>query len=418
MVHKNTDNFIIDFSNEIVNLNKLRSCQTNLKISKKFRTTITKLYKILRRRNKIGTDQNLWIELYTQSTYIYSDIKKIGNIPISIVTKHNHIVPFYMRQKISEINTTILHFDTHPDMNLIKKSGPLPNLYKKYLKTGNEKYIKQAQEIVWDIGAAISGTLMTIGAQNYIWCMPEWIPDQNVEILYSIKYNKRDVLLITNDEEHQDDPLCDILYDPKNFEEENSCIYAKIQTGKVINKNKHSKKSRPKNTKKSLDMILDIFEYKREEKEEKEERLNEISQNYILDIDLDYFVCNGEKFEKEQYFKEPYDLASKKRTKTIFVNENNPRDTYLETEELEKYNLALEKELEEINKRISVFFKIIKGLYKKGYTPSHITISDSTNIEFSELCHCNSVSNGYVPKYFALFLNQKIQEGLKKIFEK
>ena len=397
MVHKNIDNFIIDFSNEIVNLNKLRNCQ-NLKMSKKFRTTITRLYKILRRRNKIGTDQNLWIELYSQSTYLYTDIKKIGNIPISIVTKHNHILPFYMRQKISKLNTTILHFDTHPDMNLVKKSGPLPELYKKYLKAENEKYIAQVQEIVWDIGAAISGLFMTVGPQNYIWCMPEWIPDQNVNIPYSVKYNKRDVLFITNDEKYQDDPLCDLLYDPKNFNEDANCIYAKIQAGK-------ENKSSPKNKKKSVERILDILE-------------KEVSTTYILDIDLDYFVCNGEKFEKEQYFKEPYDLASKKRTKTIVVNENNPRDTSIESEELERYNAALDKELQEINKRVNTFFKIIRDLKKKGYIPSHITISDSTNIEFSELCHCNSVSNGYVPKYFALFLNQKIQEGLRKLFEK
>ncbi len=397
MVHKNIDNFIIDFSNEIVNLNKLRNCQ-NLKMSKKIRTTITRLYKILRRRNKIGTDQNLWIELYSQSTYLYTDIKKIGNIPISIVTKHNHILPFYMRQKISKLNTTILHFDTHPDMNLVKKSGSLPELYKKYLKAENEKYITQAQEIVWDIGAAISGLFMTVGSQNYIWCMPEWIPDQNVNIPYSVKYNKRDVLFITNDEKYQDDPLCDLLYDPKNFNEDENKNYVKIQTGKEI-------KSSPKTKKKIIEKIIDILE-------------KEVSTTYILDIDLDYFVCNGEKFEKEQYFKEPYDLASKKRTKTIVVNENNPRDTSIESEELERYNSDLEKELQEINKRVNAFFKIIRDLKKKGYIPSHITISDSTNIEFSELCHCNSVSNGYVPKYFALFLNQKIQEGLRKLFEK
>ena len=394
MVHKNIDDFIIKFSNEIVNLNKLRNCQKNLKRFKKIQTNITRLYKILHSRNKIGTDQSLWIELYLQSTYLYSDIKKIGNIPINIVTKHNNILPFYMQQNISKLNTTILHFDTHPDMNLLKKSGELPELYQKYLKTKNEKYIRHVQEIVWDIGAAISGTLMTVGAQNYIWCMPEWIPDNYVKIPYSIKYNKHDISFITKEKKYKDDPLCDILYDSKNFDEDNSCIYTKIQTGK---ENKKSNK---------IERIIDILE-----------EVKKDNQTYILDIDLDYFVCNGEKFEKDEYFKEPYDLVSKNRTKTIIVNENNPRNISNETEELEKYNYTLEKEIQEINKRINIFLKIIKELQKKGYTPSHITISDSTNIEFSELCHCNSVSNGYVPKYFALFLNQKIQKGLQKLFD-
>lgn len=384
MVNKNIDTFIIEFSKEIVDLNKLRN-----KDLKKFEKNIAKMYDKLRKRNKIGTDQNLWIELYFQSTYLYLHLKKIADIPINIVTKHNHILPFYMRQKISKLNTTILHFDTHPDMNMVKKSGPLPNIYQKYLKTKNEKYITKAQDIVWDIGAAISGVLMTTGPQNYIWCMPEWVPDSDMNIPYSVKYNKEEVLFITNDDKYKDDPLCDLVYFSKKIENDTT-IYSKIQTGKDVST-------------KTINKLIDILDYK---------------EDYILDIDLDYFVCNGQKFEKKEYFKEPYDLVSKKRTKTIIVNEDNPRDTTDNTKELEKYNNMLQKELYEIKKRVSTFFKIIGGLKKRGYIPSHISISDSTNLEFSELCHCNSVSNGYVPKYFALYLNKKIQKGLRKLFEK
>ena len=65
MVYKNIDTFIIEFSKEIVELNKLRN-----KDFKKFEKNITKMYDRLRKRDKIGTDQNLWIELYFQSTYL------------------------------------------------------------------------------------------------------------------------------------------------------------------------------------------------------------------------------------------------------------------------------------------------------------------------------------------------------------
>jgi len=388
MGYKNIDTFIIEFSKEIVELNKLRK-----KDFKKFEKNITKMYDKLRKRDKIGTDQNLWIELYFQSTYLYIPLKKIGDIPITIVTKHNHILPFYMRQKISKLNTTILHFDTHPDMNMVKQSGNLPTLYEKFLKTKNEKYITKAQDIVWDIGAAITGVLMTTGPQNYIWCMPEWVPDSYMNIPYSIKYNKEEVLLITNDKTYEDNPLCDLVYFSKKFESDKN-IYAKVQTGKEF---------KSEGYKKTINKLIDI--------------LGE-NENYILDIDLDYFVCNGQKFEKEEYFKEPYDLVSKKRTKTIIVNEDNPRDNTDNTEELKKYNNMLKTELTEIKKRVTAFFRIIRSLKNRGYIPSHISISDSTNLEFSELCHCNSVSNGYVPKYFALYLNRKIQKGLRKIFEK
>ena len=53
MGYKNIDTFIIEFSKEIVELNKLRK-----KDFKKFEKNITKMYDKLRKRDKIGTDQN------------------------------------------------------------------------------------------------------------------------------------------------------------------------------------------------------------------------------------------------------------------------------------------------------------------------------------------------------------------------
>ena len=228
MSYKKLDDFIIEFSNNINKLRKLIYTKSN---KNECKNIVNKLYEMLDKRKRYALDDDLWTELYYNSIYEYSDIKKIGNIPCTLVTKHNHILPFYMKQNLE--NTTIVHFDTHPDMNLINKSSKLPKIYKKYKDTHNEKYIDEAQDIVWDIGAAISGVIMTTGIQNYIWCMPEWIPDPDVDIEYFLKQNKSNISMYTNDEKIEyDDELLDVYYTKKYKNDDlNKKYYVKIQTG-------------------------------------------------------------------------------------------------------------------------------------------------------------------------------------------
>ena len=384
MTYENLDDFILYFSKKIYILSKyeLNDEYKNSKFEKIFNELLNSLIK----RKKYGLDQTLWSELYFHSIYFYPQIKKIGDIPITLVTKHNHILPFYMKQKLGKIDTTILHFDTHPDMNKVKNSIKLPKLNENYLSKKDEKYIDESQQIVWDIGAAISGVLYTTGIQNYIWCMPEWIPDPEINTKYFLRENNNQITLYTNDEKLIDDELCDIIYTDKNSNSEN-CVYAKFNTSK--------------NKKATIDKIIDILENKNE---------------YILDIDLDYFVCNGKNLNKREYKEDPYDVSSFHRTKTVIINEENPRDKSENSEELIEYEKKLKSEIKYIDTRIKIFLKLISNLKKKGFIPSHISICDSTNIEFSKCKKCNTISNNYVPINLALYVNTNVFNGLIKIF--
>ena len=381
MSYKHLDDFITKFSDDITTIKKLEKLKDEKNIHKVF----NKLLNLLLKRKRYGLDQMLWSELYFHSIYFYDKVYRIGNIPVKIVTKHNNILPFYMSQNLHTIETTIVHFDTHPDMNNIKKSPELPKLYEKYIQTKSEKYIKESQEIVWDIGAAISGVLFTTGIQNYIWCMPEWIPDPEVKSTYYLKKNKNSINLYTNDKNLIDDYLCDIEYNSK-YNDEDTAIYAKIHTSKNI---------------KCVEKIISIIGD---------------SNNYILDIDLDYFVSNGTELNKKNYMKEPYDVQSTYRTNKQTINENNPRNASYKSDELYLYEKQLKNEIKYINKRIKFFLSLITLLKKKGYTPSHISICDSTNIQFADCRNCNTISNGYVPTNLSLYVNTHIFDGLFKLF--
>jgi hypothetical protein len=68
--------------------------------------------------------------------------------------------------------------------------------------------------------------------------------------------------------------------------------------------------------------------------------------------------------------------------------------------------------VEKIDERIRSFFKIIKYLHRHGFVPSHISICDSTNVQFQDCNTCNSVSNGYVPANLALYIHTKVVQSL------
>jgi hypothetical protein len=378
------DDFLFSFTTDMEKLIDYEHDKNKL-FSKDHYNLFDKLFSILKKRNKYGIDKDLWTLLYYHSIYFYSKVEKIGNIPTTLVTKHNHILSFYMKQNIGKLNTTIVHFDTHPDMNSVKNSYTLPILNKKYVDSKDEKYIEECQKIVWDIGSAISGVLLTTGIQNYVWCMPEWIPDSNVSTTFFLKNNKKTIGMYTNDEKFRNDELVDITYS-KNFKGKDDKLYIKLQTH--VRKNK---------------IINEIIE-------------QTVDNNYILDIDLDYFVCNGRKLNKTEYYREPYDLSSSHRTKTIVINEDNPRNFYEKGDGLDIFEKELQSEIKLINKRMKFFISLIKELKHRGYTPSHISICDSTNILTSICYKCNSLSNGYVPTFFALYIHDYIYNGLKDIF--
>jgi hypothetical protein len=368
------DNFINSFSKDVIKLSKTHS-----------KPLFNKLLNLLLKRKKFGQDQHLWEALYYQSVYFYKNPSKINNIPICYVAKHNQILPFYMSKKIHKLDYTIVRFDTHSDLNEIKDSHKLPVLYEKFLETGDNKYIDKAQKIVWDIGAAKSGVIMSTGAKDIVWCLPVWVPDKNIKIEYFIKENKQSLTLQSADKGSEFD-MQHVKRVPKEYKDDLK-IYQKVQ----INQKRDY-----------FNKIKDLIEKN--------------GDKYILDIDLDYFVCNGDPFNKT-YFDTPFDLQSFNRVKMEYINQNAPRYTSdSSTDELKTYEKKLNIEINKINKRIKIFINLLRRLKKSGLTPCLISMSDSSNVMFSDCPECNTISNGYVPSNLALYVHHIVVKELKKIF--
>ena len=117
----------------------------------------------LMKRRKFLADLSFWKEIYERSICFYPYEKKLGRIPCSFITKHNYILREWMGLNLHKSKETLVHFDTHDDFNFVEESSKLPELYARFLRTGKQRYVDLAQELVHDIGAAISGLLMTTG---------------------------------------------------------------------------------------------------------------------------------------------------------------------------------------------------------------------------------------------------------------
>lgn len=392
---KTLDAFVNKFSEQIVQLRKLENSESKQN-SNEHKLVYKKCISILLNRKKefFGVNKDLWKELYFRSLFFYENNHSIKLtepkeeiIPIIKVTKHNEILKGYNKSTIDFSSQTMLHFDTHSDLNPIENSAGLPDLYTKFRETGNESFLDEAQKIVWDIGAAQTGILFTQGPRDMIWCLPKWVPDKQVEIKYIVKSGKRNLLLTA----------LESLKGVKNMDEwgytespsENANIFKKLQTGKLTKKGYKTLKS----------------------------SIEKNGNKYILDIDLDYFVCNGKKFTPS-YFTESYDLESHHRTQEREINQDFPRNALENSNELRRYSNALKRELLIVDLRVGTFLKTLWELRKDGLTPSIISICDSTNVLFDKCESCNSVSNGYVPTYLALYLHTKLITGLEKIFTK
>jgi hypothetical protein len=364
---------------QLFNLRKLESAER----VKDHAVLFNKILAILMKRKDFVTDADFWKELYLRSIWQLPNLTKIGPLPASVVVKHNHILSFYMRQlpKIPQ-EIPVLHWDTHTDGNAVADSAALPALYEK----GTDAAIREAQEIVYDIGAAISGVIMATGPRDFIWAMPAWVPDPELHCRYWLSKGSKNISMVT--QKPSTAPEAKALGTTSLSMSKRMPAGAQCATFAQILISKATGNAR----------LLSMLP----------------GDKYILDVDLDFFCSNGRPVDST-YDKDPYDVSSHHRIARRELVEN-PRDTYAkDTKEFKSYAKAVNKEMALIRARLAAFEATLKFIKRHGKRACLISISDSTDASITQCIDCASSCNSYTPHQLALYLRTKVIEIIKRV---
>ena len=402
------------------------------------RKLIDNIYKILNKRQLFLRDSVFWKDLYARSIYYYeylNGFSKIGNIPLCQVSKHNQIIPVWLEHIRDRGNLgMVLHFDSHSDTNDI--------LYPMQLRKSARKIINHSDtkrdwnvinKLVWDIGAPMTAHMIANHANNLIWAIPAWLkePERNCEIFLTAFNNDTQQRKINNTlyrkmMKYKDDSSVYFIFDKKykqfggpdaNYISPNKAERASLDNIRNLLEQTNDVSSLDPEARR-LFSIFEKFNLKLIRPDASKNGWEKIAQilskKYVLDIDLDYFVCNGfETFDKEEYYQDAYDVRSARRV-LIGDLSINPRAVY-DNDLYESLTKRMKTEITEIKKRIKKFLKGITYLKKKGCVPSLISICDSTGAEICPKKYF-TFGNEYVPRYYAYWLHQEVQSGLSKIF--
>lgn len=329
--------------------------------------------------------EKIYKELNDQILYYYNDMNdrqyyKINNINVINVLRHCDAVKYVFKYIEDDELPTILTIDTHPDNNNICLQ-----------EISKENILSNITNIGQVHVPIIAGYTKNNGI---IWTTPTWINKENVE------FNTYE----SNNNNNNKELLLD------NTKELNNNYYKLCIRKENINKCK-------KKVKFCIGLVENIIEYE-----------SYITNNYILNIDLDYFCCYGcdENNNDDQLYEigalnkddiESYvcDKISENRT-IIDFNYAIKNEEYASKKEKEINN-----EINCIRNRIKLFLKTLIYLKDKGKCPKLIIFCDSTqsniSFEFANKNINKNMDNGYTPQYLVFWIKQCLINNFNLIYK-
>ena len=378
----------------VKDLYKLRQIEHSLidesKKYSKSKTIIRNVTQNLINTNNYVAFRPMWEELHDRMVYYYEYLNNSNlnkSMPLFRETLHNDVVQWWLECKNKgKLSSTILHFDTHDDMGL-------PSTSKYLLKNGSlyEQGIKDGScgQIYWPITCI----LLSKAVDHVIWCTPKWVYDDDGSYEQTLICEKdTDEFVYLRDKTQPKDNyrmksdvlLVNDINDSKKYKFYSFHHFDRVKSSTQKGWNKLSKKIK--------------------------------KSTFILDIDLDFFVTNGDKISNKKY-KEDYDdiesIGRVHEVPGIII----PRATY-DDPYSKKVIKDLNKETKLIHKRIDIFLKGLKTLKDKNIVPSCINISDSAPSFLSGNISRAVFTNQYTPKYFIPLLYSLLIQGLHDLYGK
>ena len=400
------------------------SIENNNKINKKVRKTIEDLY-LLRKIEASEKSENeknseaspiiestlssllenkdfllyrpLWEELHDRMVYYYDYHNRESlnkRIPLFQTVIHHYAVVWWLKaEKRKKLRGPLVHFDTHDDMSVPNNVDKIINKYGEF----NEDAFN---DVCGAIDLPVTCLLLSKSVDNIIWATPEWVYDDDGTwdqyAAFSTKNikgicNKNEMVFLRDKDSKKDDfPMGGLVDDIKVKDLDKSKFsllhpfkFSRVHTNNILGWKKLYK---------ALNATTD----------------------FILDIDLDYFCCNGDDISKKHYMNTYEDVQSKDRVHGI-PGIRTPRSMY-ENDEGIKCKKDLNKEAILIKKRVDIFLNGLNYLKSLEVIPSVIDISDSTMSLFSGSFDGAIFTNEYCPKYFVPYIHIMLMKGFHNLY--
>lgn len=316
-----------------------------------------------------------------------NNIVKISNIDTILVSNHNHAVEWIYRKYPGETIPTIFHVDTHDDVNpfYIKSNDDLYKYKKGIINDNNKILIDFYNDVLNNDVGAVTGPAIYPYENNggIIWLRAEWSNNMIADDRQTFYIKK----IIDNDGNTA------LAYN----------YYAKNTDNNDI-----------------IDFDKSVDMYRFYLNQINNDFFNLFPNDYILNIDLDYFVTYG----GTDYYSFQEDPISHYRTEIDF--KRTEKDPAYEASIAKKFSY----EMDIIRKRIDDFLLIIKRLKEDGKIPSLIIICNSTSIDktkthflepwenqFKFIAKKGIIEsdNDFTPKYLTLWLQNTLINHLNNV---
>jgi len=352
---------------------------------------IDSVTKLLAAKKNFLAFRPMWEELHDRMVYYYDFLNKENmdeKIPFFRVTLHNEAVKWWIKCKKRDIiDGPLVHFDTHDDMGLPETSKYLLKSNGKLDENGISK--GSCGQIYWPVTCM----LMSKGVNHVIWAMPKWIYDDNASFEQVLTCTKKsDGFLYLRPKGQKKDNFrikedVDIVHERELKDSEKYKFYhphhldrIRIYTAAAWRK---------------LGKIIE-------------------SKHFMLDIDLDFFVTNGDKASLSSYKQNFDDIESDGRVHGM-PGIVTPRALYDDEKSLNMIT-DLNKEMRSVKKRVKTFLDGLRTLKTMGIKPCCINISDSAPSFFSGNAERAVFTNQYTPKYFVPLLHTLLISGMRKLY--
>lgn len=139
---------------------------------------LREVYEDLQKRTLSQEELSYWAELYRLSAQLHPQELSVGDIPLTVVNAHNFSVPFWVRHAQKSPLGTLVHFDTHADMDDVPRPESVQSAVADIRAGQNlERSWHVLSHAVYRNSMPVTAAVLAAGVRELFWAKPTWARD-------------------------------------------------------------------------------------------------------------------------------------------------------------------------------------------------------------------------------------------------